>query len=94
MRRVVIEELTPGMILAKPVTNTAGLVVLPSGAELNEAALARLQRLGLASVCIEGNDGRCDFRPDQPRNQAAARTIPLPNRTSPPFPVSPGHEHL
>jgi hypothetical protein len=57
MRRVVIEELTPGMILAKPATNAAGLVVLPSGAELNEAALARLQRLGLASVWIEGDDG-------------------------------------
>ncbi len=57
MRRVVIEELTPGMILAKPVTNAAGLVVLPSGAELDEATLPRLQRLGLASVFIEGEAG-------------------------------------
>lgn len=55
MRRVVIEELTPGMILAKPVTNAAGLVVLPSGAELDEATLSRLQRLGLASVFVEGD---------------------------------------
>lgn len=36
MKRVVIEELTPGMILAKPVTNNTGLVVLPLGAELDE----------------------------------------------------------
>lgn len=57
MRRVVIEELTPGMILAKPVTNAAGLVVLPAGAELDEATLARLQRLGLASVFVEGAAG-------------------------------------
>ena len=57
MRRVVIEELTPGMILAKPVTNAAGLVVLPSGAELDEAILSRLQRLGLASVFVEGDTG-------------------------------------
>lgn len=54
MRRVVIEELTPGMILAKPVTNAAGLVVLPAGAELDEATLSRLQRLELVSVFIEG----------------------------------------
>ena len=46
MKRVVIEELTTGMILAKPVTNNAGLVVLPVGAELDEATLSRLQRSG------------------------------------------------
>jgi hypothetical protein len=57
MRRVVIEELTPGMMLAKPVTNAAGLVVIPSGTALDEAILQRLQRLGLVSVFIEGEDG-------------------------------------
>ena len=57
MKRVVIEELTPGMILAKSVTNTAGLVVLPAGAELDDATLSRLQRLGLAFVYIEGEAG-------------------------------------
>ena len=57
MRRVVIEELTSGMILAKPVTNTAGMVVLPSGTALDEATLSRLQRLELISVFIEGEAG-------------------------------------
>ena len=57
MKRVVIEELTTGMILAKPVTNNAGLVVLPVGAELDEATLSRLQRLGLTSVYVEGEAG-------------------------------------
>ncbi|HRC43838.1 MAG TPA: hypothetical protein PLT27_07295 [Nitrospira sp.] len=57
MKRVVIEELTTGMILAKPVTNNAGLVVLPVGAELDEATLSRLQRLGLTSVYVEGEPG-------------------------------------
>ncbi|HAP41814.1 MAG: hypothetical protein R3B11_00890 [Nitrospira sp.] len=57
MKRVVIEELTPGMILAKPVTNSTGLVVLPIGAELDDATLARLQRLGLPSVYVEGEAG-------------------------------------
>jgi len=57
MRRVVLEELTSGMVLAKPVVNAAGLVVLAAGAELDEATLARLQRLGAASVFVEGEAG-------------------------------------
>jgi hypothetical protein len=57
MKRVALEELIPGMILAKPVTNNAGLVVLPLGAELDEATLSRLQRLGLTSVYVEGESG-------------------------------------
>jgi len=57
MKRVVIEELTAGMILAKPVTNNTGLVVLPLGAELDEATLSRLQRLGLTSLYVEGDAG-------------------------------------
>lgn len=57
MKRVVIEELTVGMILAKPVTNNTGMVVLPVGAELDEATLSRLQRLGLTSVYVEGDAG-------------------------------------
>ncbi|WHZ24046.1 MAG: hypothetical protein OJF47_003158 [Nitrospira sp.] len=57
MRRVVLEELTPGMVLAKPIINTAGLVVLAAGAELDEATLSRLQHLGTASVFVEGEAG-------------------------------------
>ena len=57
MKRVVTEELTVGMILAKPVTNSTGMVVLPVGAELDEATLSRLQRLGLISVFVEGDAG-------------------------------------
>lgn len=57
MKRIVIEELTPGMILAKPVTNSTGLVVLPAGAELDDATLSRLQRLGLTSIYVEGEAG-------------------------------------
>ncbi|MDR4478475.1 MAG: hypothetical protein R3B37_01825 [Nitrospira sp.] len=57
MKRVVIEELTPGMVLAKAVANSAGLVVLPVGAALDDATLSRLQRLGLTSVYVEGDAG-------------------------------------
>lgn len=54
MKRVVIDELLPGMVLAKPVTNTAGLPVLAAGAELDSPMIDRLQQLGLTSVYVEG----------------------------------------
>lgn len=59
MKRVVLEELTPGMVLAKPVTNSedgrAGL-----RAALDDATIGRLRQLGLASVYIEGEAGSSD----------------------------------
>ncbi|MBX3236878.1 MAG: hypothetical protein KF814_12055 [Nitrospiraceae bacterium] len=60
MKRVVLEELTPGMVLAKPVTNSGGMVVLASGAALDDATIGRLRQLGLASVYIEGEAGSSD----------------------------------
>lgn len=57
MKRVVIDELTPGMRLAKPVTNANGLPVVAAGAELDSSIIDRLGRLGLASVYVEGEAG-------------------------------------
>jgi hypothetical protein len=54
MKRVVMMELLPGMVLAKPVTNSSGLPVVPAGAELDEGMIDRLKRLDLASVYVEG----------------------------------------
>jgi hypothetical protein len=55
MKRVVIEELLPGMILAKPVTNANGLPIVAIGTTLDGFIIERLQRLELASVYVEGN---------------------------------------
>jgi hypothetical protein len=55
MKRVVIEELLPGMILAKPVTNANGLPIVAVGTTLDGFIIERLQRLELASVYVEGN---------------------------------------
>ncbi len=60
MKRIVLEELTPGMVLAKPVTNSGGMVVLAAGAALDEATIGRLRQMGLASVYIEGEAGSAD----------------------------------
>jgi hypothetical protein len=57
MKRVVIDELLPGMVLAKPVTNAAGLPVVAAGAELDSSIIDRLQQLGLTSVYVAGNAG-------------------------------------
>jgi hypothetical protein len=55
MKRVGIEELLPGMILAKPVTNANGLPIVAVGTTLDGFIIERLQRLELASVYVEGN---------------------------------------
>ena len=55
MKRVVIEELLPGMILAKHVTNANGLPIVAVGTTLDGFIIERLQRLELASVYVEGN---------------------------------------
>ena len=55
MRRVPIEQATAGLTLAKPVTNTSGLVVLGDGAVLDDALIARLDRMGVCAVYVEGD---------------------------------------
>ena len=57
MKRVVLDELLPGMVLAKPVTNASGLPVVALGAELDRSMIDRLRQLGLASIYVEGDAG-------------------------------------
>ena len=55
MKRVVIEELLPGMTLVKPVTNANGLPIVAVGTVLDGPMIKRLQRLELTSVYVEGD---------------------------------------
>jgi hypothetical protein len=55
MKRVVVYELLPDMVLARPVTNANGLPIVAAGTILNAALIERLQELGLPSVYIEGD---------------------------------------
>lgn len=57
MKRVIMEELLPGMILAKSITNSTGLPVVPAGAELDSPIIERLASLGLTSVYVVGESG-------------------------------------
>lgn len=54
MKRVVSTELLPGMVLAKPVTNAAGLPVVAERAVLDDVMIERFKKLELASVYVEG----------------------------------------
>lgn len=57
MKRVVITEVLPGMVLAKPVTNANGLPIIATGTALDETMIERLKRLDLTSVYVEGDAG-------------------------------------
>lgn len=57
MKRVVIEELLPNMVLVKPVTNANGLTIVAVGTVLDAPMIERLQRIGTTSVYVEGDAG-------------------------------------
>jgi hypothetical protein len=57
MKKVPLHEAVPGMILAKPVTNASGLVVAAAGLTLDEQMIAHLERMGKATVHVEGAPG-------------------------------------
>ncbi|MBF0327684.1 MAG: hypothetical protein HQL10_00830 [Nitrospirae bacterium] len=55
MPKVPVENLKPGMKLAKPVTNDAGMVLMGPGTELTAASISRLGNMNVGSVSIEGS---------------------------------------
>ena len=55
MRRIPLQETVPGMVLAKPITNPAGLVVVAAGVILDEALIARLEQMGKSAVYVGGS---------------------------------------
>jgi hypothetical protein len=60
MRKVTVEEATVGDIVAAPIINEQGRVLLPVGAKLSAAVLSRLKGWGVNELTIEGED------PDNP----------------------------
>ena len=49
MKRVPLQEVAPGMVLVKPVTNSAGHVVVAAGMTLDEPLITHLERMGKAA---------------------------------------------
>ena len=67
MRKVHIESVRPGMKLAKPVLNEAGMTMFAEGANLTEQFIKRLQSMDVASVYVEGSSV-----PDRPLEEELA----------------------
>ncbi|TKB67936.1 MAG: hypothetical protein E8D52_11775 [Nitrospira sp.] len=55
MKRVVLHELLPDMVLVRPVTNANGLPIVAAGTILDAAMIERLRQMKLVSVYVEGD---------------------------------------
>ena len=56
MRQVYLSEAQPGDVVAEPVVNDRGMVILPKGAELTKAVIGRLQKMNVVELVVEGED--------------------------------------
>ena len=56
MRRIYLSEAKPGDVVAEPVVNDRGMVILPKGAELTAPVIGRLQKMNVTEVAVEGED--------------------------------------
>ncbi|MFT5368942.1 MAG: hypothetical protein ACI8V2_003915 [Candidatus Latescibacterota bacterium] len=56
MRQVFLEDAKPGDEVAEPVKNDRGMVILPKGAKLSVPMIAKMRRMGVLEVVIEGDD--------------------------------------
>jgi hypothetical protein len=54
---VTLADARPGMRLAAPVTDLAGQVLVPAGAELTESLMQALRRREIAAICVEREVG-------------------------------------
>ncbi len=55
MQRIKLSQAESGMILGRPVETSNGQILCAKGTELSEALIARLERLEIANITVEGN---------------------------------------
>lgn len=56
MRQIRVEEARVGDIIAEPIKDQNGRVLLPAGAKLSQAVLSRLKGWGVFALNIEGEE--------------------------------------
>ena len=56
MREIAVGQAQVGDIVAEPVVNDEGRVLLPKGAKLSPAVLSRLQGWGVSQLQVEGDE--------------------------------------
>jgi hypothetical protein len=62
MPKIPVEQLKPGMKLARPLQNSSGMVLMAEGTELTEARISKIENMGVDSVFIDGPS-----KPAQPK---------------------------
>ncbi|NPV04199.1 MAG: hypothetical protein HPY67_05640 [Syntrophaceae bacterium] len=67
MPKIPVEQLRPGMKLARPLENASGMVLMAEGTELTEARISKIENMGIDSVTIEGPS-----RPALPKEELLA----------------------
>jgi hypothetical protein len=55
MQKVPIELAKPGMVLARPITNDAGMALCAEDTELSETIIERLIRMNVSHVTLKGH---------------------------------------
>lgn len=53
-RKIAIDDIEPGMLLAEPVKRPNGAILLGKGIELNESYINKLRMMDIIEVVIEG----------------------------------------
>ena len=56
MRQIPVEEAQVGDVVAEPIADQNGRVLLPAGAKLSQAVLTRLKGWGVFTLNVEGDE--------------------------------------
>ena len=54
MAKLSTERLEPGMVLARPVMNKSGMIMLGEGTELTDNLIEKIRDMGIESVHVQG----------------------------------------
>ena len=54
MAKLAAERLEPGMVLARPVMNKSGMIMLGEGTELTDNLIEKIRDMGIESVHVQG----------------------------------------
>lgn len=53
MARLLLDQLTPGMVLTEPLKNTNGSVMLPAGSAISEKHIRAMKMWGILDVAVQ-----------------------------------------
>jgi hypothetical protein len=69
MLRILLSKAQPGQVLARPVTTSAGVVMVQAGSRLTPALIERLTNFGIDTIVVTGDasPASADARPMEER---------------------------